>query len=151
MLYLAAIGRPPSVRKRRPPRLEAHNSLWAVVSTMIGHRDFIMPAASLAAAGVTSLSYRLVTSDGSTALKAGAAVAIGGLTVTLLSMLMSRLQDRHAERRHQEVICMLNDMAKRQDEASSQILTALNDMTERLEAALKRGDDGLAQGEENVP
>ena len=71
--------------------------------------------------------------------------------MTILGILMSRLQDRGAERRHREITEMLKAIAERQEKTSSQIVDALNAVAERLEAALARDDDGPAQDEENVP
>ena len=69
----------------------------------------------------------------------------------ILGILMSRLQDRGAERRHREITEMLNAIGERQEKTSSQIVAALNAVAERLEAALARDDDGPAQDEENGP
>ena len=152
MLYLAAIGRAPRVRKwRHPPRLEVNNSLWGAVSAVIWHGILIMPVATLFASVLLVLTYQWATSGDITAFKVGVATASGGLTMTILGILMSRLQDRGAERRHREITEMLKAIAERQEKTSSQIVAALNAVAERLEAAIVRDDDGPPQDEENVP
>ncbi len=141
MLYLAAVGRPLGNRKQRPSRLEANNSLRSVVGAVLGHHNLVMAVAFLLAAVVLSLTYQWATTGEITAFKVATATGIGGLTVGLLGILVSRLSDRKAERRHQEIIGILNRMDQRQQETSSQIVTAISEMTERLEAALTHDAD----------